>query len=101
MVGDGVEHRLRRVNGGMPAMGWAQRTGWAHHVATNNDRLPWLWECIAVFGFIISVGDLLLAAGLLLFAGAELARSCQRFLPRVVGPGMSARAVAGRFGPLR
>jgi hypothetical protein len=59
------------VNGGMPVMGWAQRTGWAHHVATNADRLPWLWDRIAVFGFIVSVGDLLLAAGVLLSSPAR------------------------------
>jgi len=86
------------VNGGMPVQGWAQQSNWAHHLATDLDKLPWLWDRFAMFGLIFSVGDLFLVAGFLLFAVA-LPGSWERLFPHVTGPGLSVRFLAAGITP--
>jgi len=83
------------VNGGMPVVNWAKDNDWAHHLASADDKLAWLWDRIALpFDFTVSVGDLVLSAGFLLLAGSLLVRHFTG-PRRTIGLELSGRTLAG------
>jgi hypothetical protein len=52
------------VNGGMPVAGESD-TDWLHHPATSEDRWPLLWDHIPMWGARWSIGDCVIALGVI------------------------------------